>query len=92
MGFESIVSDIDLALVFAEIAAVSDSRDTRTCNLANACDTYLQLRNEARIYSANDWQRVEIEARLGKLRGCLGAFGRNVCMTRLESGCYQNLS
>jgi len=75
---ESSVSDLDLALVFAEVAAVSDSRETRTRNLANACNTYLQLRNEPRIYSANDWQRVEIEARLRKLRSCLELLGETL--------------
>jgi hypothetical protein len=64
-----------LVLVFAEIATVSDSREIRSRNLANACNTYLQLRNEPRIYSANDWQRVEIEVRLRKLRSCLELLG-----------------
>ena len=54
MGFESTVSDIDLALVFAEIAAVSDSRETRIRNLANACNTYFQLRDEPYGYVVGD--------------------------------------
>lgn len=74
MGFESSVSDLDLALVFAEIAAVSDSREIRIRNQANACNTYFQMRDEPCAYSA-DWQRVEIEARLRKLRSCLELLG-----------------
>ena len=75
MGFEASVSDLDLALVFAEIAACSDSSETRSRNLANACDTYFQLRDEPCVYAVNDWQRVEIEARLRNLRSRLEFLG-----------------
>jgi hypothetical protein len=78
MGFESTVSELDLALVFAEIAAVSDTHDTRTRNLANAYNTYFQMRDEPCGYVAGDWQRVEIEARLHKLRSCLELLGETL--------------
>lgn len=75
MGFESSVSDLDLALVFAEVAAVSDSAVTRNRNLANACDIYLRLSEERCAYSSGNWQRIEIEVRLRKLRTCLERLG-----------------
>lgn len=75
MGFESSVSDLDLALVFAEVAIVSDSPETRSRNLVNACNTYLQLRDEPYVYAVNEWQRIEIEAKLRKLRSCLELLG-----------------
>ncbi len=68
MGFESSVSDLDLALVFAEIAVCSDSSETRSRNLANAHDIFFRLRDEWRLYAEDGWQRSEIEARLQKLR------------------------
>ena len=73
--FESSVSDLDLALVFAEIAAVSDSPVTRSRNLTNAYNTYLHLRDEPCAYSAGNWKRVEIEERLRKLHRRLGCLG-----------------
>lgn len=77
MGFESSVSDLDLALVFAEVAAVSDSAVTRNRNLANACDIYLRLSEEPCVYAVNAWQRVEIEARLRNLRSRLEFLGES---------------
>ena len=77
MGFESCVSDLDLALVFVEVASVSDSRETRSRNLANAHNTYVQMRDGPCVYSA-DWQRIEIKARLRKLRGCLELLGETL--------------
>lgn len=74
--FESNVSDLDLALVFAEIAAFSDNAETRSRNLVNARNTYSQLRDEQCRYSPDDWQRLEIEARLRKLRGRLESLGQ----------------
>lgn len=82
MGFETSVSDLDLGLVFAEVAAVSDSQATRTRNLANACDIYLQFRDEPCAYPVGNWQRAEIETRLGKLRRNLEAFRRGVWVIR----------
>ena len=56
--FESSVSDLDLALVFTEIAGSSLSLETLIRNQANACATYLRLRDEPCLYSAGDWQRT----------------------------------
>lgn len=85
--FESSVSDLDLALVFAEIAVVSGSGEIRIRNQANACNTYLQLRDEPSLYSAGDWHRVEIEARLRKLRSCLEVLGE-----KFEPGSASSIS
>ena len=86
MGFESSVSDLDLALVFAEIAACSDCPVTRSRNLVNACNMYSELRDEPCAYPVGNWQRVEIEARLHKLRSCLEFLGESFVLPSGPSG------
>lgn len=73
--FELTVSDLDLALVFVEIAGSSLSVEIRIRNQATACTTYRRLRYEPRLYSADDWKRFEIEARLRRLRTRLELLG-----------------
>jgi hypothetical protein len=76
VGFESSVSDLDVALVFAEIAVLSDSPVTRSRNLANACNIYLQLRDERAPIPQVTGNALRLEARLRNLRSRLERLGK----------------
>lgn len=75
-GFELCISNLDLALVFAEIAEHSSSPLTRSRNLGNARDAFLRLRNEPYLYSPKDWRRAAIVVKLRELRSRLWRLGQ----------------
>lgn len=75
-NFESRVSDLDMALVFAELAAISSCPKTRKRNLISARDAYIRLRRDLCLYSRGDWQHSEIEGKLLELRRRLLRLGK----------------
>lgn len=83
--FESHVSDLDLALVFAELAANSSCAETRRRNVANAREAFLRRRNDLCLYSPDNWQYAEIEGRLRELGRRLRGLGERFSeITRLS--------
>lgn len=78
-GFESDTAELDLALAFAETAAVSDCPETRSRNLANARSAFLRLRDHVLpSRSHNEWQHVEITQKLAELRLRLEQLGEDL--------------
>jgi hypothetical protein len=72
-NFESSIADLDLALIFAESAAVSECPGARMRNRDNAQKAFIYLRN--RLPPLNDWRRAEIEQKLAELQRRLEELG-----------------
>lgn len=76
-AIETVLADLELALTFAQTAAISTNPATRDRNRSNASEAFVKIRDELLpLCHADDAQYAEIEGKLHELKLRLRRLGQ----------------